>query len=309
MLQNSSNNTQPSTTVTPDAKTILTDCIWENATNPILQYETDHPNQVASLGLMEWMDAIKATGGVIGIGWYNHEIDATTKYTFFNPITDSNNGLHTVTTRNEHTTDERSVPAYNVAGHQSIRDKINDEKSIATCVTIDEIQKNIPVNKWDTFPLQLAPSRDINMFNKTYSDEQHWDSISSYIPVTEAAIEVIQNIPWQYPRDRFLAYHSSNDPRTIIPNADKWVKLLQCSAGQLIIAWFDPNTQIIDQITYYDTHNVNGETGNMDFRYFKSNKELSGKESKYVIKETLNDSRLLPTVMSIHSLDLTEFKR
>lgn len=300
----------PETRVSSAAEHVLTSYPWENTANRVLAWKNTSSTRSESLPLSAWTNAIKATGGVLGIGWYNHTVNTVTKCTFYNAITDSNNGWQTVTINNEHIEHAASTPVYTVAGHQSIRDKLDSDDVTATCITVNEIKTHIDVTDRNTFPLQLAPRRPINMFETSYKTEQHWNSVSTFTPVTDAAKHVIEHIPWQYPRDRFLAYNASHNPETMIPNADKWVKLLKCSGGQVIIGWFDPDKNAIDQITYYDTLDVDDEeTGTMDFRYFKTKSSMSGKESKYVIKETLHDSRLLPTVLSIHGLDKTEFER
>ena len=290
--------------VTDAARSILQDCIWEDAASSILKYDAPHPRVKEIPEFSDWLRVMKVTGGVIAIGWYDSDVDKVVEFTVLDVGTDKNNPLKQVNAAVSRLgiLRKEDLPSYQTGGHQSIHDSLDSDYLATICVTINEVRESIPVDDRADFPLNLSRQRSINMFDHDYTPEGHWDEITEYIPVTDPAVEVIKRVPWADPRDAFLSYATTTDPGSFIPDAHQWLKIMKQTAGQIITAWYDPDYNTINQITYYELRE-NGE-----FRFFTTTTDLSDKTSIHQFKETLTDSRLIPTALSIHGLDMNEFK-
>lgn len=288
--------------VTDTARSILIDCVWENTVSDVLKYDAPHPRMKEIPDFSDWIHVMKATGGAVGIGWYNTEKTAFVEFTMLNAATDSNNPLEKVITDMSRVTGPGGTPEYKASGYQDIHDNLDAEDITPICVSTTEIQRSLPLAEQRHFPLKLSPQRELNMFDYDYSDGINWNTITEYTPVTDPAREVIERVPWTEPRDEFLSYATTPDPQSFLPNANEWMKIMKETAGQIITAWYDPDYNTIDQITYYELRE------NHEFRYFTTTTDLADKTSIHEFNETLTESRLIPTAMSIHGRNIDEFK-
>lgn len=307
--------TNPPTDITEQkvsdaAARVLRDCIWDSTVECIVKYANANRVNKSDVDVRKWLKAIKATGGMIGIGWYNESTDAFAEYTLWDAASDLEFKLRRLVfnpdaTETTYGTRKRDdvYPITSTTDKSYIKHKLNTESLRPICLTVDEIQSLIDIKHKDLLNLPLSVHRPHTVFDSDYTQGKHWREITDFTPVTDPAREIIARTPWTNPRNKFLSYGAANNPESFLPNPNEWVRLLQITGGQILIGWF---TQVnkINTITYYDLDSSEGwKTNQASIKQYDVDDRETDTCSEYIINQQMNEKYVKPMCLSIHSSD------
>ena len=323
---NSNQSAEFSQRVTDAAKRILSDCPWESTVRCVLDYAentntssghaacVNHQETIDGVdeypNVEEWVNVMKATGGVIGIGWYHSEIGELVEYTVLDPVSNPSDSMTRVVV-NESRLDDvsseasksnaTSLPVYQPTGHPYLVGKIDADALTPIALTIGEVKNSLSVHDQQSFPLSTYSKVPLNIFDHQ-APSKNWGGIDEYVPVTNPAKTLITQTPWVKPRNSFLAYDAANNPRDFIPTTSEWVKMLKVTGGQVQIAWYDTHAELIDTITYLAIETSQGHTRDViELDELTRNEQNTDVTTKRDIRRRINESQLKPIAISKYS--------
>ena len=321
LLQNTDENLTQK--ITYDAKRILTDCPWEHTVSSILNYgadtETTKTNDTTGgyPPVGDWINMMKATGGGIAIAWYHDDMQSFVEYTVLDPVDNTDKAFTRIiidenhfqnTTTGECTLQTDHFPIYKQTGNPFADNDYGECTPLAA--TITEIKKSLSLTEQQEFPLDAHQRESVNPFTHC-NPAKTWPEITQFTPVTDPAEKIIRQVPWIKLRNTFLSYAAANDPIDFMPTEEQWLNLLDVTAGQILIGWYDPEDNSIKQTTYYDfqstpddngaglkLHVPHSESKSIDYATQES---MGVPVKKKVMRSNINELEYLPIALSVYS--------
>lgn len=283
--------------ITPKASRILHGARWEESVKPIISYTQKNTSQSETIPTAEtWGKALKATGGLIAIGWVDNPNDGIDKITFYHPE-DRFKTIHNINQPAEQHVTGTGYPQW--SGY--IYDDTNAKTLTPTVVTLGKIQKLFIGSKSKFIRDISLPANMVSLFTTQNPDGKlDWENPSTNTTTTPHALEKIKHCGWNLMEEVKYQYNTQKDKHVLSPE-DIETTLL-ATGGEVAVGWYDTQTESVRSITFFSPDQ---DIGNVRFATVHPNLQYGSTLSD--IKESLNVDHFRPIFMSVeHVSEITK---
>ena len=232
--------------ITPKANEILHAARWNESVEPIISYASSQktsPDTIPVAGT--WGKALKATGGLVAIGWVDHPSGEIDKVTFYHPE-DRFKTIHNIGNKEEQ--------HINKSGYPKMSGYIYDDTDLATltptAITVEKLQDKLAETENDAINDITPPTDLTSLFAKTHPNKQ-WDrnNPTPDITVTPHALTKIKHCCWNLMVK--VKYQYETLPNQDALTAEDIKTTLLATAGEVAIGWYDTEKDAIMHITFF----------------------------------------------------------